>query len=121
MNYAYPLNYSDFDNEDILKVCDETACSVVYNIEEDAYYLVLCGGGMDLSQDIALAYIILTGTMPFELARQVSKQHGLSKSGDNWVKIMEEAKDVLNSEIALAGSEIKRINEALEAHKEVSE
>ena len=57
-NFAYPLGLSSLDDETIIKVCQETSCTVVYNTDEDALYLALCGCGMDMSQDIALAYMI---------------------------------------------------------------
>ena len=56
-NFAYPLEVAP-DQEVIFRICNETACTVVYHIKEDAYYLALCGCGMDFSQSIALAYMI---------------------------------------------------------------
>ena len=67
MNYAYPLETTP-DNKKVIEVCRETNCTVMYNDEEDSYYLALTGGGMDLSQDIALAYNILETWIPLELA-----------------------------------------------------
>ena len=57
-NYAYPLGLSSLDENKIIRICSETNCTIVYNEEEDTLYLALCGCGMDMSQDIALAYMI---------------------------------------------------------------
>ena len=57
-NFAYPLDLSTLDEGKIVRICEETNCTVVHNHEEDALYLALCGCGMDFTQDIALAYMI---------------------------------------------------------------
>jgi len=57
-NFAYPLGLSSLDESKIVRICEETSCTVVHNTEEDALYLALCGCGMDMSQSIALAYMI---------------------------------------------------------------
>jgi len=71
MNYAYPLETTP-DDEKILEVVKRTCCTVMYNSNEDTYYIALCGGGMNLSQDIALAYNILEKWVPLELALSTS-------------------------------------------------
>ena len=57
-NYAYPLGLSSLDENRIVRICEETSCTVVSNTEKDSLYLALCGCGMDMSQSIALAYMI---------------------------------------------------------------
>lgn len=101
MNYAYPLHchYDINDSEDlkkILKVVRETCLTVMYNTEEDAYYLALCGGGMDLSQDIAYAYFILGRWIPFALLIDVCTQPELSVYGSKWLKLAREMKTQLS-------------------------
>ena len=81
MNYAYPLKTTPSE-EDILKVVKNTCLTVM---EKDGeYYLALCGGGMDLSQQIALAYVMIENWMPIDLLTEVSKQKGLSVGGEDW-------------------------------------
>lgn len=92
MNYGYPLEIEP-DDKDILKVIKETNCSVMYNTETNEHFLVLCGGGMDLSQDIALSYIILEKWIPKDLLMNVSKQPLLSLGRKNY-KIL--AKEVIS-------------------------
>jgi len=84
MNYCYPLELEPTDEKKILKVVKETNCSIMHNTKTDEYFLVLCGGGMDLSQDIALAYIILETWLPQDLLRAVNKQPCLSVGGKNY-------------------------------------
>lgn len=57
-NYAYPLEISSLEDDIVVRICDETNCTVMYNSAEDSLYLALCGCGMDMSQSIALAYMI---------------------------------------------------------------
>jgi hypothetical protein len=57
-NFAYPLDLDCLDEDKIIRICTETSCTVVKNMEEDSLYLALCGCGMDFSQSIALAYMI---------------------------------------------------------------
>ena len=86
MNYAYPLEITPKD-ELILEVLENTNLTVMENTETGEYFLVLTGGGMDLSQDIALAYIILEKWIPYELAINVSTQKGLSVGGKSWDRL----------------------------------
>lgn len=112
MNYAYPLETTPND-EDIIEVCEKTCCTVMYNIEEDCHYIALCGGGMNLSQDIALAYNILEKWIPLELALQVSTQDGLSKGGKTFRKIMRACRDSIKMDISHGKNRLKEINESL--------
>ena len=84
MNYIYPLVCSNFDEDKILKVVKNTNCSVMENTETNEWFLVLCGGGMDLSQDIALSYVLLDERIPYDLLMEISKQKDLSVSGKDW-------------------------------------
>lgn len=81
MNYAYPLETTP-DDDKILKVVKETCLTVM---EKDGkYFLALCGGGMDLSQSIGLAYVFIENWIPEDLIGSISNQKGLSVGGDNW-------------------------------------
>ena len=84
MNYLYPLEFKDFDEDKILKVVEETNCTILENEESGKWFLALCGGGMDLSQDIALSYIILETWIPKDLLSSVCKQPFLSVSKENY-------------------------------------
>jgi len=81
MNYAYPLT-TEPSEEDILKVVKNTCLTVME--KEGEYFLALCGGGMDLSQQIALAYVLIENWIPEDLISEVSTQKGLSVGGENW-------------------------------------
>lgn len=83
MNFAYPLDNKPTDAQ-IYEVVKRTNCSVMYNRESDEYVLVLCGGGMDLSQDIAFAYSLASFRIPFDLCMEVCEQKELSIRGEDW-------------------------------------
>ena len=95
-NFAYPLDLSILDEGKIERICTETNCTVVYSHEEDALYLALCGCGMDLSQDIALAYMIAYsygeeeyGRIPRHMLFDVYKSGALSVSLEQFQHIRE--------------------------------
>ena len=44
-----------------------------------------CGGGMDLSQDIALSYVWLERWIPEDFISRVCKQKNLSVYGENFI------------------------------------
>jgi len=62
----------------------------MYNTETETHYIVLNGGGMDLSQDIAFSYVILEKWIPEDFINSVNSQEGLSISKKNF-KILKEA------------------------------
>lgn len=82
-NYIYPLEIEPTD-EKILAVSLKTNCCVLLNTENDTYFLSLTGCGMDMSQDIALAYVLLERWIPTDLLKEVSKQKSLSVGGEDW-------------------------------------
>lgn len=92
MNYAYPIEHFDGNESIIKKVNEQTACCIVYDTEEEEYYLALTGGGMDLSQDIAKAYMIVQGFIEWDLLDEVYLYSPLSVSKFWYKKILREAK-----------------------------
>ncbi len=114
MNYAYPL-YSCPSEEQILKIVNHTNLTVMEKDED--YYLALTGGGMDLSQDIGLAYMYAGQRIPSALASEISTQYGLSVSGKEWFKLMKEIKQVMRYDMINAKENIERINEAMKVAK----
>lgn len=117
MNYGYPLAFA-ISNDKILKVVQKTNLTIMHKIDTDEYFLTLTGGGMDLSQDIALAYLIAIGRIPPALALEVSMQEGLSVSRKNYRKIMKEIKRTLRQESNNYKFRIKQINEIMHKKKE---
>jgi hypothetical protein len=83
MNYAYPLHHC-LNDEEIVKIVKNTCLTVMHNTETGNYFLVLCGGGMDLSQQIGLAYIFAEHWIPEDLIGEISIQKGLSVGGKGW-------------------------------------
>ena len=103
-NFAYPLGLSSLDEDKIERICRETNCTVVHSQEEDALYLALCGCGMDLSQDIALAYMIAYsygqekyGRIPRHMLFDVYKSGPLSVGQDKFERIREKLIDGFES------------------------
>ena len=89
MNYAYPLEDKP-DKETIIKITTETNCTVVYNNQDDQYYLALTGGGMDLSQDIALAYIWAQGFIDWDMLDDIYIDSAFSVSDKNFKLILKQ-------------------------------
>lgn len=113
MNYAYPLFSSEISEEKILDVCDNTSCTVVYNNEDDTYYLSLTGGGRDLSQDIALAYIIVDGCIDWDMLQDVYISGALSVSKENYFRILNELKRQLGIQIGNFQERLNRVNDLI--------
>jgi len=119
MNYAYPLVCDPTrDTDKILKVCQETCLTVMYNEDEDTYYLALCGGGMDLSQSIAYAYQILENWIPLSLLREVSKQPELSLYGEAWLGMALQIKRQLGMDISQLQQDLKHWDASIAEYKE---
>lgn len=96
MLYAYPLEGEPSD-EEIKKIHRKTSVTVVREKGTDQYFLALTGGGMDLSQDIARAYIIAENRVPIELAREVNTQKELTQHGEDYLKVMKKCKQSIES------------------------
>jgi len=103
-NFAYPLGLSALDDGKIERICNETNCTVVCNQDEDSLYLALCGCGMDLSQDIALAYMIAYsygdteyGRIPRHMLFDVYKSGALSVGQEKFERIREKLIDGFES------------------------
>ena len=92
MNYAYPLDEAPSD-ENILKVVKETCLTVMRKDSE--YFLALCSGGMDFSQQIGLAYLLLEHWIPIERLLGISTQKALCVHGKNWTYLRENIIDQL--------------------------
>ncbi|MCK4982607.1 MAG: hypothetical protein KAS17_06765 [Victivallaceae bacterium] len=112
VNYAYPL-FSEPDEEKIIKVCEETGCTVVYNSQDDNYYLALTGCGMNLSQDIALAYIIVDGCIEWGFLENVSVSGAFSVSKEDYQIILNELERQLAISIDNQTRKLKEVTEQL--------
>lgn len=116
MLYAYPLNFEP-DDDKIIKVCTRTNCTVVENTESNEYFLALSGGGMNLSQDIGLAYLILEGRIPTALLFEISTQPELSIYGKDWLKLMRAIKRQLRNTRGSATQRARKINTQINNYK----
>jgi hypothetical protein len=112
MNFAYPL-FSEPDEEKIIKVCEKTGCTVVYNSQEDCYYLALTGCGMNLSQDIALAYIIADGCIEWGMLENVCTSGAFSVSKEDYKIILNELERQLAISINNQTRKLQEVTEQL--------
>lgn len=112
MLYAYPL-YDCPSEEEIFKIHKKTCLTVVQNIESEEYYLALCGGGMDCSQDVGMAYIIAENNIPYALAQQVCRQPNLTQHGADFRLVMKYCQEVMKNNASSAKRQIKEIKESM--------
>ena len=112
MNFAYPL-FSEPDEEKIAKVCEETGCTVVYNLQDDNYYLALTGGGMDMSQSIALAYIIADGCIDWDFIENVYISGAFSVSEKDYQIILKELERQFSISISNQTQKLKEVQDKL--------
>ena len=116
LNYIYPLSRCPSD-EQILKIVKETCLTVMLDMRDDEYYLALCSGEMDLSQDIGLAYVLAEENIPLGLALSISEQEDLRKSGIKFISIMEACKNTLQISVLSAKYKLKNINKSINQAK----
>lgn len=112
MNYGYPLNFLPQDDK-ILRIVKETCLTVMENQDTGESFLALCGGGMNLSQSIAHAYLLAGERIPTELAFEVCTQPCLSIGKKEYRLIMRECKKELAGLRRRALGQIKQITTAL--------
>jgi len=117
MNYGYPL-YGLPDEGKILNIVKKTCLTVMENQDTGECFLVLCGGGMDLSQSIAYAYLLAGQVIPDELVFEVCTQTCLSVGRKEYFEIMRQCKKELADIRQRALQRIKQINDALKSAKE---
>jgi len=108
MNYAYSLDIKPTD-DNIIEICENTCCTVVYNTIENRYYLALTSGGMDLSQSIAHAYLIAQDYIPIELIHIMDLKNPLSVSKHTYIKIIKKIKKQLENEMKSLNNIINEI------------
>ncbi|HBG60700.1 MAG: hypothetical protein A2Y10_13130 [Planctomycetes bacterium GWF2_41_51] len=113
INYSYPL-YGLPDDEKILRVVKETCLTVMENQDTGEVFLALCGGGMDLSQSIAYAYILAGQRIPDEMALGVCTQPCLSLGIKEYKQTMAQCKENLADMRRRGLEKIKRIQAALD-------
>jgi len=118
MLYAYPL-YSRPTDEQIVKICEETACTVVEDTETGDFFIALCGGGMDLSQDVAHAYVLAGERVPPALAMNVSTQYTSTCMGRTWRKVMRECRRSLLISVWHYKEHAKKITDAMRAQRQI--
>ncbi len=112
MNYGYPL-YGVPDDDKILHVIQKTCLTVMENDETGECFLVLCGGGMNLSQSIAHAYLLAGQRIPDELVFEVSTQPCLSVSKSDYIQVMRECRKELKDIRRRASHRLEEIDNAL--------
>ena len=113
MNYGYPL-YGLPDDDKILEIVQKTCLTVMENEDAGEFFLVLCGGGMDLSQSIAYAYLLAGQRIPDELVFEVCTQPCLSVGRKEYFRIMRACKEELENIRLRATQRIKQIEDVFE-------
>ena len=114
MNYFYyvDIGINDLTPDKTFDLIFHTNCTLIQMDRDDAddsFYIGLTGGEMDLSQDIALAYFILTGTIPYEFIDQIYLNHPLSVNHINFRIILEKCREVLKNTIDKSTNQIEQI------------
>ena len=113
-NYAYPLFRDEIGDETVLKVCEKTNCTVVYNRQDGRYYLALTGCGMDMSQCIALAYLIVDGCIDWDMLKDVYIAGPLSVGKEAYGRILSE----LDRQLGLAVGNLQTRHEEVKKRLE---
>lgn len=112
MNYAYPLHHS-IDEDKILDIVENTNCTVVEDSDTGEYFLALTGGGMNLSQDIALAYIKAQGFIEWDLIDDVYFRSPLSVRGEDYKLIINDLKERYTIQAERAKEKLEEIKKLI--------
>lgn len=91
MNFYWPVDVSDVEGAAMAIYNHAGNTSLIYLNDLDKYAIVLTGGGMDLSWDIAAAYVCCGDVPPAELLRNLSSY--CTVSDDMRKKVIEAAHD----------------------------
>ncbi len=116
-NFAYPLYSDQIDDQVILRVCEETGCTVVYRECEDKYYLALTVCGMDRSQDIALAYLIADGCIDWDMLEDVYLAGPLSVGKKDYLGLLRELDRQMKIAMGNLESRHKEVKEKLRKYR----
>lgn len=118
MNYIYPVwgKYGGYSNKKILSVVTKTNCTLVEDNDSGELFLTLCGGGMDLSQDIALAYYLLSdgpyNMIPVDVLRSMCLQPGVSIRLTEFAKVTKQGIREIKNDIGQLQRKLKEFKEA---------
>lgn len=112
-NYAYPLFRDEIEDDIVLKVCEETNCTVVYNHQEGRYYLALTGCGMDMSQSIAMAYLIVDECIEWDMLEDIYIGSPFSVDRDQYRRILEALDRQLSIAMGNFGMRHQEVRKAL--------
>jgi hypothetical protein len=110
---AYPLHSTEISDKKIIKVCSETNCTVIQNNFSGKYCLSLSACGMDYSQDIALAYIIIDGCIDWDFLNDVYIESPISVSQKKFKSILRELRRQLKISIQNYTAHLNRVESHL--------
>ncbi len=117
MNYCYPLEHEPSD-EVIVRVHEKTGCTVVQKRSTGDYYLALTGGGMDMSQDVGLAYLVTDDWIPTDLVHSINIQKPLTMTGESYRELLRGIKRTVEAEKKHLNRTLEEVEEQLEKQEE---
>jgi hypothetical protein len=82
-------------------------------LQDDTYYLALTGGGIDLSQSIALAYILCDGCIAWDMLEDIYISGAFSVSEEEYQIILKELERQLEISIGNHKAKLKKVREQL--------
>ena len=119
MNYAYPVN-CELNNENAKKALD-CGLFLFQHPKDNEIYMSLTGGGMDLSQNILLAYLETTGYIPFEWATDFRQDYRSTISKKDHKRVAKACLLRLQIEKRVIKEKIKAVNLFLKKPKQLKE
>ena len=108
VNFVYPLVKKPSAGK-ILRVCNETSCTVIRNLDDENYYLALTAAGMDLSQDIALAYIIADGQIHWDMLEDIYTTKVFSVTEKDYQTVLKKLEEQLKFSIKRRQTKLKEV------------
>lgn len=111
MNYAYPV-CCEFNDENRKKAMNR-GLFLFEHPTDGQVYMSLMGGGMNLSQSIALAYLDIEGFVPYHLVHDVCVSNPLSISRKDFLVLLKQLKERLTCSVYADRERLKKVTEKI--------
>ena len=116
MNYVYPLDHDGMVTDaKRTKIASETACVLVQKMETEEWFIALTGGGMNLSPDIAYAYVIAQKWLPTGFMYSLDVRYCKNELGEEQFETL---RDIMEQQSRMTKEEMADMHAKWKAAKE---
>lgn len=96
-DYAFVIENDNITDKQIIRICKETHCTVLYNTEDKHFYLSGVAAGLDWLQDVAFSQLIanstsddkLNGNIDIEVLQELNLESNYSITREQYKLLLE--------------------------------